>query len=79
MRSKETRNIQLACLGMIAAHFQGEWTETGIPLTLVNTTHIHVVLLCQLSRRISSYGKSFNLRWKNWLIRLGTISNATIW
>lgn len=52
MRSKETRNIQLACLGMIAAHFQGEWTETGIPLTLVNTTHIHVVLLCQLSRRI---------------------------
>lgn len=24
MRSKETRNIQLACLGMIAAHFQGE-------------------------------------------------------
>lgn len=46
MRSKETRNIQLACLGMIAAHFQGEWTETGIPLTLVSTTHILVVLLC---------------------------------
>lgn len=34
MRSKETRNIQLARLGMIAAHFQGEWTETGIPWLL---------------------------------------------